>query len=140
MRPSWEKTWFTVAEAMEARAKCTRRQVGAVLVKGDKLVEAGYNGTPPKRLECGAGGCPRGEYTHDQIPKDADYNQFPCKAIHAEANCLIRAGRKAKGCYLYVTQPPCQQCQNLILGAGVEYVIWPEGSWNTEYDWEEWVL
>lgn len=73
---------------------------------------------------CIDGGCPRGQFTHSEIPKDADYNQFPCTAIHAEANAIIRAGHAlTKGATIYVTEPPCLQCTNLIKGAEISYVI-----------------
>lgn len=123
-RPSWDETWMQVAEAMAMRSTCSRRKVGAVLVKDNRILASGYNGQPPGEIHCIDGGCPRGQYTHDEIPKDSDYNQFPCTACHAEANAIIRAGHAlTKGATLYVTEPPCQQCTNLIQGAEIQNVI-----------------
>lgn len=105
---------------MSKRSTCSRRQVGAVLVKDNRIIATGYNGAPPKRAHCIDGGCPRGKFTHDEIPKDADYNEHPCIAVHAEANALIRAGyAAAKGGIMYVTDYPCQQCENLLKASEV---------------------
>lgn len=124
-RPSWHETWFAVAETMAARSMCTRRKVGAVLVKENRVISTGYNGTPPKAAECFSGGCPRGRLTG---PLPEDYHAFPCSGIHAEANALLRAGSVASGASLACTHKPCPQCQNLIMGAGLHEVIYPDGS------------
>lgn len=124
IRPSWNETFLKVAEIMSERSTCSRRKVGAVLVQDNRIVATGYNGSPPGEEHCVDGGCPRGQFTHDEIPKDADYNQFPCTAVHAEANAIIRAGHAlTKGAAIYVTENPCQQCTNLIRGAEIERVI-----------------
>ncbi|ATW69379.1 dCMP deaminase [Streptomyces phage Manuel] len=109
-------------------AKCTRRQVGAVLVKDGHIISTGYNGTPSGRPNCTEGGCPRGKLTYDEVPGGMDYNAVPCTGIHAEANALLRAGSRAVGCVLYVNHEPCQQCRNLILGAGVSTVFYRDGA------------
>jgi len=120
-----------VAHVMAERSTCSRRKVGAVLVQDNRIVATGYNGQPPGKTHCVDGGCPRGKFTHDEIPKDADYNQFPCTAIHAEANAIIRAGHAlTEGATIYVTEPPCQQCTNLILGAEIARVHIPAGDRN----------
>jgi dCMP deaminase len=121
-RPDWAETWLSVARVMAERSLCARRQVGAVLVKDNRIISTGYNGTPPGEAECLDGGCPRGGLTG---PLPEDYNAYPCLGIHAEANALLRAGSVASGSVLYCTHRPCPQCQNLIMGAGVGMVVWP---------------
>jgi dCMP deaminase len=120
-RPAWHETWLDIAAIMSRRSLCTRRQVGAVLVKDDRIISTGYNGTPPKQKECFSGGCPRGSLTG---PLPEDYSTFECWALHAEANALLRAGSAASGATLYCTHRPCPQCQNLIMGAQVHEVFW----------------
>jgi dCMP deaminase len=130
-RPTWHETWFAVAEVMANRSLCTRRKVGAVLVKENRVISTGYNGTPPKQPECFSGGCPRGSLT-GALPED--YHAFPCSGIHAEANALLRAGSVASGATLYCTHKPCPQCQNLIMGADLQFVFWPENMEGTPYE------
>lgn len=122
-RPTWDETFGKVAIVMSQRATCSRRKVGAVLVKDNRIVATGYNGAPPGRAHCIDGGCPRGKLSYDEVPAGADYNKHPCVAVHAEANALLRAGHAlTKGATLYVTDEPCQQCHNMIAAAEIAKV------------------
>ena len=116
---------MNLAFIMAMRSTCSRRKVGAVLVTNNRIVSTGYNGAPSGRPHCIDGGCPRGKFTHDEIPKDADYNQFPCVAVHAEANAILFSPERfpTESYTLYVTEPPCQQCTNLIQAAGIGRVV-----------------
>lgn len=133
-RPSWHETWLAIAQVMASRSLCTRRRVGAVLVKDNRIISTGYNGTPPKQAECSAGGCPRGGLTG---PLPEDYHAFPCSGCHAEANALLRAGSAASGAVLYCTHRPCPQCQNLIMSAGVAWVYW---GWSNDWTAGSWLV
>lgn len=123
-RPSFEETFAQITKIWAARSTCTRRQVGAVLVKNNKVIGNGYNGVPSGKLHCVDGGCLRGTLSYDEVPAGADYNAFPCSAIHAEHNAILQAGMAAcRGAVLYVNETPCQQCANLIEHVGIEKVI-----------------
>ena len=122
--PTWDETFLDLAAVIQRRAKCTRRKVGALVVVGDDPIAFGYNGTASGKTHCTEGGCPRGQLPHVEIPPNADYNQFPCKAIHAEANAIIRAGKQSRGATLYITCPPCLQCRNLAEGAGIVRIVY----------------
>jgi dCMP deaminase len=122
-RPDFDSYFLGIAEAVSLRGDCRRRQVGAVLVdKENRIISTGYNGTEPGGPSCLKGQCPRGLLSHAEMQPDAPYTN--CIASHAEANCLLYAGRdKAKGCTLYVTDEPCHECRRLIRAAGVERVV-----------------
>lgn len=109
---------------MSQRSTCSRRQVGAVLVNDNRIIATGYNGSPPGRPHCVDGACPRGRLSYEEVPADADYNAFPCIAVHAEVNAILRAGYSAaRGGTLYVTDKPCQQCSNVIAAVGIADVV-----------------
>jgi dCMP deaminase len=123
-RPSWDETFSQVAKIISERSTCSRRKVGAVLVRGNRIVATGYNGQPSGQMHCVDGGCPRGKLSFEEVPPNSDYNQFPCTAIHAEANAIIRAGHAlTEGATIYVTELPCLQCSNLIQGADIARVV-----------------
>jgi dCMP deaminase len=93
--------------------------VGAVVVKDKQVIGQGYNGVTSGKRHCIDGGCPRGQMDYSVVPPDADYNQFPCHAIHAEDNAIEVAleafGKVAlEGATIYVNHKPCQQCTNKI--------------------------
>lgn len=108
---------------------CSRRQVGAVLVKDNKIVGEGYNGVISGAIHCVDGGCPRGKLSYDEVPAGSDYNMAPCLAIHAEHNAILLAGKeRCTGATIYVTDEPCTQCATLIKHVGIERVVVDEHS------------
>ncbi|MDG4783240.1 dCMP deaminase family protein [Micromonospora sp. WMMD961] len=125
-RPDWDSYYLGIAVAVAARADCTRRQVGAVVVRDHRIVGTGYNGAPSGVPGClTAGACPRGRLSYDQLAADSSYSN--CVAVHAEANALLRAGFEAsRGAVLYITDPPCHECSRLIAAAGIARVVTPD--------------
>ena len=123
-RPSWDETWGAMAKVMALRSTCSRRQVGAVVVKGKHAIGLGYNGVASGRRHCVDGGCPRGTLSSEECAPGSDYNVNPCFAIHAEHNAILQAGLdRCMGATIYVTDQPCQQCANLIEHAKVGRVV-----------------
>lgn len=122
-RPTWIRYYLTLAEAVSTRGECTRRQVGAVIVKDQIVVSTGYNGAPAGKPSCLDGHCPRA--TSDATP-GTDYAETGCHVIHAEANALLRTSKERLiGATIYVTEQPCVLCTQLIQAAGIENVVHP---------------
>ena len=128
-RISRDEYGLTVARAVASRADCNRRQVGAVIVSPDgSIVSTGYNGLAPGKPGCAsAGSCPRGQMSYSEQPADIGYAETGCRAVHAEVNAIIRAGRdRCVGATIYATDAPCFNCSVVIEGAGLSRVVWPE--------------
>ena len=53
--PGWDDYFLGIADAVAARAKCTRRRVGAVLTIDHRIIATGYNGAAPGEDDCLAG-------------------------------------------------------------------------------------
>lgn len=132
-RPDWDTYGIQLAETVAARADCTRRQVGAVLMAPDhSIVATGYNGGPSKGFSCLQGECPRGRLSHDELPADSPYDTGggSCVALHAEWNVLIRASwAQMVDATLYVTEEPCHICKVLISGTKIARVVFPNNVW-----------
>jgi deoxycytidylate deaminase len=59
-------------------------------------------------------------------PADTGYEATGCRAVHAEINAIIRAGRdRCVGATIYVTDEPCFHCSVVIEGAGIARVVTP---------------
>lgn len=121
-RPSWDETWLTVADAISKRSRCSRAQMGAVIVSKDNhVVATGYNGpaaTWPEAGEC-INWCERAK---GETGLGIAYTG--CPAIHAEANALLYVDRsQSLGGTIYIVSPPCDQCAKLISNSGLARVV-----------------
>lgn len=106
-----DKLYIDIAGRMAEMSKAERLKVGAVLVKDDHIIAAGYNGTP------------RGM---DNVCEDSNGKTKPW-VVHAEENVLIQAARSNNstiGSTLYITHSPCESCAKLILQAGIKRVVY----------------
>lgn len=124
--------YMELARVISKMAKCTRRQVGAVLTnKQGAILAMGYNGTPHGMVECTHGGCPRGKETNRK-----EERPFVCFGAHAEMNCLIHAaqhGRLSKEMILYITLQPCEACLPHLINAGVRKIYFSQGYHVVKY-------
>lgn len=133
-RPSWDKWGLILAEAVATRADCTRRKVGAVLMRPDHtIVSTGYNGGRAGGPSCLAGGCPRGRMSREEVPGYDDPNPTSydvgagaCIALHAEQNALLRATwDEMQDATLYITDKPCPGCMRMINGTPITRIHYP---------------
>jgi len=135
VRPGWDDLWIEMARTMSLRAACTHRRIGAVVVRKNRIVGSGYNGTAAGETNCSDGGCPRGMLDSGCGFLRDDYSD--CEGIHAEWNAMMDAGRTlCEGSTVYVSTAdavsakPCHLCQKLAKGAGVNAIVWEDYSGN----------
>lgn len=128
VRPAWNDYFLAIAKAVSARADCRRAQHGCVIVKNNRIVATGYNGSHPGGPSCIAGECPRGLLSPDELAHlSADYSN--CIALHAEQNAVAFASRyDTEGATMVITGEPCNMCTKLMRAAGILRVIWPTGT------------
>ena len=128
MRIDKDKYYLEVAAVVAKRSTCIRRQYGAVLVKDDRIIATGYNGSARGEVNCcDTNYCWREAHN---IPHGEQYEK--CVAIHAEDNAISHAGREAKGCTLYlagfengkpIAAESCIMCARKIKNAGIVAVV-----------------
>ena len=122
--PDRDDYYLALAFAASRRANCRGRKVGAVLVKGDRVIATGYNGTPEGITNCLDGGCLRCA-DRAQFVSGTAYDL--CICVHAEANAILTAGRfgaSTDGAVLYTTDQPCFSCSKELIQAGVAKVYY----------------
>lgn len=103
--------YLRMAKIWAENSYCTRRQVGALIVKNKMIISDGYNGTPS--------GFPN-------ICEGEDGLTLPY-VLHAEANAITkiaRSGNNSDGATLYVTDAPCIECAKLIIQSGIKRVVY----------------
>lgn len=114
-RPSWDEYFMKVAYDISERATCPKRSVGAVIAKNNRLVSAGYNGSPAGTPHCVEVGC-------------YEVNGRCKRVIHAEQNAIIQVayqgGASTEGGTIYSTDFPCEDCAKFIVAAGIVRVVY----------------
>lgn len=125
--------YLFIARAVARRSTCIRRHYGAVIVKDDRIIATGYNGSARGEQNCcDVGTCWREAHG---IPHGEQYEK--CVAVHAEDNAISQAGRDALGATLYlwgeeadgtiIQAAPCMMCERKIKNAGIKGVISYDG-------------
>ena len=119
MKQKWVEAFMDTAERFAQLSSAKRLQVGAVVVKDNRIISIGYNGMPSGWTnEC-----------EEQVQGEDDsvYLVTKQEVIHAEANAIIklaRDGDSGLGASLFCTHAPCIHCAKLIHGAGVSKVYY----------------
>jgi len=114
-----DKNFINIATEIARASKCVSKQVGAVIVKDDRILSTGYNGTPAGYENC----CDHwdGKYTPEHHEWSKTYE------IHAEMNAIIWAARKGisiEGATIYVTLEPCSECSKNLIASGIKRIVY----------------
>lgn len=118
---------MNVAHDVARRSRCTKAQVGCVLVSPLNTAAAvSYNG-PPATLAVSnfaeittcSDWCP-----HSMDPDGGRRDYMDCVSSHAEANGLMQADKAviANGT-VYVTTVPCFFCAKMLCNSGISRVV-----------------
>ncbi|MCO0831818.1 cytidine/deoxycytidylate deaminase family protein [Fructobacillus sp. W13] len=122
-RISWDQYFIAQSAILSTRSTCTRRHVGAILVKDNRIIASGYNGAVSGTPHC----TEVGDYIVDG---------HCIRAVHAEQNALMQAasmGIGVEGSTLYVTDAPCVFCTKLLLQAGIKKINFMRDYRNDEF-------
>lgn len=112
-----EEAHMQVAETYARRSKAIKLKVGAIVVKDDRVISIGYNGTP-------AGWDNNCEDKISYKPGEHELKTKP-EVIHAEANAigkLAKSNESGKDSVMFITHSPCYECAKLIHIAGIKKV------------------
>lgn len=127
MKQKWIDAFMDTAERFAQLSSAKRLQVGAVVVRDQRIVSIGYNGTP-------AGWTNECEENVYDDNGDILRNKTKDEVIHAEANAvakLARDGESGLGTDLFCTHAPCIQCAKIVYGAGIKKVYYRESYRDT---------
>ena len=137
-RPTWDEYFMLQAELAKLRSNCITRHVGAVIVRNNRQIATGYNGTPPGVKNCFDGGCKRcSDRMNGKIKSGEELDRCICN--HAESNAImhcailgIEAG--TKDAILYSTFVPCLECTKMAITIGIKRIVCLDTYPETDYD------
>jgi len=119
MKQKWIDAFMDTAERFARLSSAKRLQVGAVVVKDNRIISIGYNGMPSGWTNECENIVQHSDDTVTTVTKD--------EVIHAEANAILKLARDGESGYgssLFCTHAPCIHCSKLIHGAGISKVYY----------------
>lgn len=129
--------FMNIAYQVSERSTCSRVQVGAVVVKNDRIVSMGWNGVPSGNQHCTDVFQEEYDKESPKISFDEwiqtdkmkeEHHKFAVEnEVHAEMNALIfsaKNGIKIDGSDIYVVWSPCIDCSKALLQVGIKNVYY----------------
>ena len=120
---SWDDYFMGIAKLSTMRSKDPSTQVGACIVRDNRILSVGYNGFP------------RG-ISDDKFSWAAEAPKLcDCKdayTTHAELNAILNSNFYLKDSVLYVTRFPCHQCAKAIIQCGIKKIYYLERKEDNE--------
>jgi dCMP deaminase len=121
MKQKFIDAYMDVAKRFAQLSSAKRLQVGAIIVKDDRIVSIGYNGTPSGwSNEC--------EY-YVQLSDDTVESKTKPEVIHAEANAIAKLAKSTESgedAVMFLTHAPCMDCAKQIYTAGIKKVYFEQ--------------
>jgi dCMP deaminase len=119
MKPKFQQLYMTIAGTVARMSSARRLQVGAIVVKDDRVISMGYNGMPSGWDNT----------CEDVIQHSDDTTTLKTKpeVLHAETNAIAKLARSSESGLdsdLFVTHSPCLDCAKIIYQSGIRRVYY----------------
>ena len=118
---SWDEYFMGVAMLSGMRSKDPNTQVGAAIVdENHRVVSVGYNGFPTG-------------VSDDEFPWSREGDVLTSKyafVVHAELNAILNSQRSVRGCTIYVSLFPCNECAKAIIQSGIKKIVYESDKYN----------
>jgi len=124
MKRKFIDAFMDVAERFAQLSSAQRLQVGAIVVKDDRIISIGYNGMPSGWDNC----C---EITVNCHELGITETVTKPEVLHAESNAIAKLARSLESgqdATMFITHSPCIECAKLIYQSGIATVYY-----KTEY-------
>ena len=128
MKKKFIKTYMDVAESFAKLSSAVRLQVGAIVVKDDRIISIGYNGMPTGWDNC----------CEDIIRSDEvgfQVTKTKAEVLHAETNAVAKLAKSSEsglGATMFVTHAPCIDCAKLVYQSGIATVYYKNDYRSTQ--------
>ena len=118
MKNKFIPMYMEIAGIIAKQSSAKRLQVGAIVVKEDRVISIGYNGMP-------AGWTNECEEVVEYHEDGGTVTKTKPEVIHAEANAiakLAKGNESGDGSTMFLTHAPCLDCAKQIYTAGIKTV------------------
>lgn len=127
MKQKYINAYMDVAHRFAQLSSAKRLQVGAIIVKDDRIISIGYNGMPAGWTNDCEYRDYRSPYEHEFRDEDGTSYNLKTKpeVIHAEANAIAKLAKgpeSGDGSTMFLTHAPCIDCAKQIYTSGIKKV------------------
>lgn len=115
MKQKFLNLYMEMAESVSKLSHARRLQVGAVVVKDNRVISFGYNGTPS------------GWDNNCELVDEDGKLSTRKEVIHAEMNAIAKLAKSTEsgdGAEMFITHAPCMECAKLIFQSGISRVYY----------------
>jgi dCMP deaminase len=120
MKDKFVFAYMDVAERFAKLSSAKRLQVGAIIVKDDRIISIGYNGMPA--------GWPNECEDVIEVHEDGGIvTKTKPEVIHAEANAIAKLAKGTESgneSVMFLTHAPCIDCAKQIYTVGIKKVFY----------------
>jgi dCMP deaminase len=118
MKQKFIDAYMDVAERFAQLSSAKRLNVGAIVVKDDRIISIGYNGMPSGWDNV----CEHEGKTKPEV-------------LHAESNAIAKLAKSpesGEGASIFITHSPCIDCAKLIYQSGIAAVYYKNDYRSTQ--------
>jgi dCMP deaminase len=121
MKPKHIRAYMQTAEIFAECSTAKRLHVGAIIVKDERIISIGYNGTPSGWDNT----CE--DFLSDDGEVIPNVTKTKPEVLHAETNAIAKLAKfdgSGSDSILFVTHAPCLDCAKLVFQAGISSVYY----------------
>jgi dCMP deaminase len=128
-----DNAFMEMAITISKLSNCVMHQVGCIIVKDNRVISTGYNGSIPGFDNCNDLHSkpmvfgPGPQYTQEE--KDAHHEFSKKFEIHGELNSILFAAKNGisiDGGTMYCTLRPCHECLKNICQVGIKRIVFKD--------------
>ena len=140
MKQKWVEAFIDTAERFAQLSSAVKLKVGAVIVKDNRIISIGYNGTPSgwnnncehwEKAPFKENAMQYQDDGYQWVELDGEHVWAKLMTndhvIHAEANAIAKLAsstESGKNSVMFCTHAPCIHCAKQIYGAGINKVYY----------------
>ena len=130
MKQKFIDAYMKVAETFAGLSSAKRLNVGAIVVKDDRIISIGYNGMPSGWDNC----CEEEVITEYESHTDSAL-VTKAEVLHAESNAIAKLAKSpesGEGASIFITHSPCMECAKLTYQSGIATVYYKNDYRSTQ--------
>ena len=116
IKERYKKVYYNIAQEISSLSYANRLKVGAIIVKENRIISIGFNGTPP-------GWDNNCENVLAAYDERETYLKTKPEVIHAEMNALHKLAsshESGNNASMFCTHTPCMDCAKGVVMSGIK--------------------